>query len=188
MRGMNYCYPAYVLDAIQAIWKAFESLIAKEVSNCWLKSGILSSIQVQVVCREHERHLPKYLRKTIGVAVCGEYEVDVVANVEYSIDKRTRKKESDVDELLSLVDKFCEGDYTFLARMRENLSMCGCRTAKIVKRHHLHLPMLIRKQFKQGVRKLDSQSIARGAVLDSRSKATKLEKDDYLDEREKRAE
>lgn len=37
MRGLNYFYPAHLLDAIMDRWKAFRSFSKAEVANYWLK-------------------------------------------------------------------------------------------------------------------------------------------------------
>eukprot|EP00171_Calliarthron_tuberculosum_P021868 IDg21868t1 len=110
MRGVDYCYPAHMLDAIRAMWESFESLTAKEVTNCWLKAGILSTAQTQLLCQSHERELPEELSKTIGVEACGDVEVQAVAAVELSRDKRTTDMDEDKNELLELVDTIFEAD------------------------------------------------------------------------------
>ena len=51
-RGIDYCYPVNLLDAIGVVWHAFEKLSAQHVSNCWLKAGIPSCRHATELCEE----------------------------------------------------------------------------------------------------------------------------------------
>eukprot|EP00171_Calliarthron_tuberculosum_P001838 IDg1838t1 len=45
MRGIMYCHPAHVLDAIRAVHHAYSLLKPQHVAKCWMKTGALSPHQ-----------------------------------------------------------------------------------------------------------------------------------------------
>ena len=49
-RGVDFCYPAYDVDAICAMWHSFSQPSPHQDPNCWIKSGILSYKRVSALC------------------------------------------------------------------------------------------------------------------------------------------
>ena len=44
--GLEYGFSAHVLDAIECVQKGMQSLTARKVFNCWVRSGLLNREQI----------------------------------------------------------------------------------------------------------------------------------------------
>lgn len=102
------CYPGHVLDTIRAMWHVFDNLTPKEVSKCWLESGLTSLKQAQEVCRMHLRKLSRSYSSTVGSAAWYPEEVALLKESECAQGFDGRSDEENVNEQLSLVDDICE--------------------------------------------------------------------------------
>lgn len=66
MRRISYGFPAHVLDAIRAMWEAFDNMGAEKVENCCIKSGILSYKHLQDLFKLHDGSVPRDYADTPG--------------------------------------------------------------------------------------------------------------------------
>lgn len=92
------------------MWESFIKLTAKEVSNCWVKAGLLGVRQAQLVCNTHDRSIPKCYSTIVGAAACAPEELSLQRLREESSNRTLMQEEEIVDELLALDDTICDTD------------------------------------------------------------------------------
>lgn len=65
--GLDFGFPAHVLDAIKCVREGIESLTPKKVFNCCLRSGLLCKNKIGSVCHNLGIEAPKNYAPTPGV-------------------------------------------------------------------------------------------------------------------------